>query len=289
MDDSAILELVPMILRLPDGFDVALNMVWLRIIQDQREKKDLSPEVKAAGRLVVEACQFDHRMNREAHELQEMIEACLGSPEGVSSVERLLDRLKLSHSMYGLGFMEENRIFGALLAAQPLTVLNRLFGDGNLEDDGGMRGFFDHDELIGSPLDHVPQVTLLAWCDEDSAVRYPLIAARLCPFNKSHHSDVRQWKELALALLEHAPDKIEVLKHYIDQFHPRSYSGSRSAAWEANAKLLDVFVNDADVNLAEFARVEREKLRQCWTTSGGRNWRLRGARTNGLNKVSKFV
>jgi hypothetical protein len=261
LDESALLELVPMILLLPDGFDVALNMLWLRMAQEQREKKDLSPEVMAAGRLVLEACQFDHRMNREAHELQEVIEACLGSPEGVSSVEKLLDRLKLSHSMYGLGFMEENRILGALIAAQPLTVLNRLFASGNPEDKGGMRGFFDHDELIGSPLDRVPQAIMLAWCDEDRAVRYALIAARLCPFNKSHNSDVRQWKELALALLEHAPDKIEVLKQYIYHLRPMSWSGSRSASWEANAKLLDVLKNHADLNLAEFARVERESLR----------------------------
>jgi hypothetical protein len=61
--------------------------------------------------------------------------------------------------------------------------------------------------------------------------------------------------------LEHAPDKIEVLKHYIHQFSPTSYSGSRSVAWEANAKLLDVFEDHADANLAEFARAEREKLR----------------------------
>lgn len=261
LDDSAILELVPLILLLPEGFDVALDIVCRRIAQEQREKKELSPEVLAAGRTVAEACQFDHRMQREAHALQEVIEACLESPEGVTSVEKLLDRLKLTHSRYGLGFMEENRILGALLAVQPLTVLNRLFASGGLEDKGGMRGFFEHDELIGSPLDRVPRATLLAWCDEDSAVRYPLIAARLCPFNKSHDTDVRKWNDLALTLLERAPDRIEVLKHYIEQFHPMSYSGSRSAAWGANAKLLDVFENHSDVKLAEFARVEREKLR----------------------------
>ena len=40
-----------------------------------------------------------------------------------------------------------------------------------------------------------------------------------------------------------------------------SWSGSRSAAWEANAKLLDVFENHANTELAEFARNEGEKLR----------------------------
>lgn len=259
--DTAILELVPMILLLPDGFDAALNMVWIRIIQLRHEKVDFPPELLATGRLVVQACELDRRLNREARDLQEVIESCLVGPEGIATVERLFDHLKSSHSMDGLRFIEKNRILGALLVAQPLTVLNRLFASGNVEDDGGVRSFFAHDELIGSPLDRVPPETMLTWCDEDRAVRYPLIAATLYPFNKTHNSDMRQWKELAFALLEHAPDKIEVLKQYIYHLRPMSWSGLRSASWEANAKLLDVFENHDDVNVAEFVRAERKKLR----------------------------
>jgi len=236
-------------------------MVWIRIIQLRNEKKDPTPELAAAGLLVVEACEFDRRLNREAHELQEVIEACLVGPEGIATVEMVFDRLKLSHSKYGLGFMEESTILGALLAVQPVIVLNLLFVSATAGDEGGMRSFFDHHGVGGSPLNRVPQATLLEWCDKDSSVRYPLIAARFCPFNKHQTTDVREWKEVALALLDRAPDKIEVLKQYIYQLRPMSWSGPRSAAWEANAKLLDVFENHPDAELAEFARNEREKLR----------------------------
>jgi hypothetical protein len=200
-------------------------------------------------------------LNREAHELQEVVEACLVGPGGIATVERLFDRLKVSHSLYGLGFMEESTILGALLAVQPLTVLNRLFASATPGDEGGVRGFFDNHRTVGSPLDRVPQTILLAWCDEDPAVRYPLIAARFCPFHKHQTTDVRSWKEVALALLDRAPNKIGVLKQYIYQFRPWSYSGPQSAAWEVNAKLLDGFENHTDAELAEFARNEREKLR----------------------------
>ena len=83
-------------------------------------------------------------MNREAHELQEVIEACLVGSGGIATVERVFDRLKMSHSKYGLGFMEESTILGALLAVQPVAVLNLLFVSANAGDEGGMRGFFDH-------------------------------------------------------------------------------------------------------------------------------------------------
>ncbi|HZY61873.1 MAG TPA: hypothetical protein VFE38_05045 [Edaphobacter sp.] len=68
--------------------------------------------------------------------------------------------------------------------------------------------------------------------------------------------DAREWKEVALALLDRAPDKIEVLKQYIYQLRPMSWSGPRSAAWEANAKLLNVFENHPD---AELGRVRAER------------------------------
>lgn len=65
----------------------------------------------------------------------------------------------------------------------------------------------------------------------------------------------------SLSLSWSAPRTIEVVKQYIYQFRPWSYSGSQSAEWEANAKLLGAFENHADAELVEFARNEREKLR----------------------------
>jgi hypothetical protein len=212
------------------------------------------------GRIVIESCEFDRRLNHDAHELGEVIEACLGSADAVRIVEMLLARLREAHVNYNLGFTEENRILGALFAAQPAVVLNDLFAPERQDERTAFRGFFDHDDLLGSPLDRIPQTTLLAWCDEDSTVRYSMIAARMVPFSKAPNSDKPQWKPSALALLERAPNKIDVLKHYVDHFAPRNWSGSRSATWEANAQLLDHFENHSDTDLAAFARLQRDEL-----------------------------
>jgi hypothetical protein len=83
----------------------------------------------------------------------------------------------------------------------------------------------------------------------------------MVPSSKAANSAKPQWKPSALALLERAPNKIEVLKHYIGHFAPRSWSGSRSATWEANARLLDHFENHSDLDLAAFARLKRDELR----------------------------
>ena len=92
-------------------------------------------------------------------------------------------------------------------------------------------------------------------------MRFSLIAAKMVPFSKAPNSHKPQWKPSALALLERAPNKIDVLEHYIGHFVPRSWSGSRSATWEANAILLDHFENHSDVELAAYARRRRDELR----------------------------
>ena len=63
LDDHAIAELTPMILRLQSGFDVALEIVWMHIAVEKREKRPLSPELLAAGRAIIEACEFDRRLS----------------------------------------------------------------------------------------------------------------------------------------------------------------------------------------------------------------------------------
>jgi hypothetical protein len=259
-DDSATLELIPMILQLDGGFNVAVDTIHMRIVQERQGNRTISPELIAAGRLVAEACIFDRNLDREAHDTGEVIEACLRSADAIPIVEALLARLREAHANYLLAFTEENRILGALLAAQPSIVLNKLFVGKGEDERPGFRDFFDHDDLLGSPLDRVPQAILLAWCDEESSVRYPLIAARMAPFNKAHNSDKRNWKPSALALLERAPNKIEVLERYIGHFVPTSWSGSRSATWEANARLLDHFANHPDTELAAFAKSRTDEL-----------------------------
>ena len=260
LDDSATLELIPMILQLEGGFGVAVDTIHMRIVQVRQDKEALSPELVKAGRIVIQACEFDRRLNHAAHELGEVIEACLDSADAIPMVEMLLSRLREAHANYTFDFIEENQILGALFAVQPTVVLDDLFAPERLNERTGFRDFFDHDDLLGSPLDRIPETTLLAWCDEDRSARFPRIAARLVPFSKAPNSEKPQWKPSALALLERAPNKIDVLTHYIRHFEPMSWSGSRSATWEANARLLDHFENHSDTDLATFARLRRDEL-----------------------------
>jgi hypothetical protein len=259
LDDSALLELVPMILQLPDGFDIAADCIHMQIVQEEREQRELSPDLIAAGRIVVEACEFDRRLHLDGYAVKQIIEGCLVSPETKPTVELVLDRLRAARSDYRLAFTEGNQILGALLVAQPLTVLDNVFAPGQPDSKVGTRGLFDNDYMVGSPLDGVPEETLLVWCDVDSNIRYPLIASKMVPFMRNPQTDKPAWKRLALTLLERAPDKITVLGHYIRHLEPMSWSGSQSSTWEKNVRLLDEFENYPDSELAAYAKQQRDE------------------------------
>lgn len=263
LQDQAILDLIPLLLGSNDGYPVALDIVWMRTQADQRDKKTLSPELIAAGRLVAEAYDFKRNLNHDAYHLSNVITSCLSTTEGESIVRRMTDRLKEQYSKYyGLGSIEENQILTALLNAHPILVLDILLGSESSRRETTQFRLFGHYDLVGSPFNKVPESILLSWCDKVPELRYPLVASAITAFNEKQNSNAAQWTDIALALLERAPDRVEVIKQYIVQLRPMSWIGSLAARWEANIQLLSRFESHEDTKLAAFVRSEREGLNQ---------------------------
>ena len=65
---------------------------------------------------------------------------------------------------------------------------------------------------------------------------------------------------MALSLLEQAPDRIEVLKRYIEKFQPMGGWGSLLPPWKANVKLLDHLTDYPDLNIVAFVAAEKTRL-----------------------------
>jgi hypothetical protein len=64
-----------------------------------------------------------------------------------------------------------------------------------------------------------------------------------------------------LSLLEKAPDRVEVLRRYIEKFRPMSWSGgSQVPPWEANVRLLDSLADYPDPSIVAFVAAEKTRL-----------------------------
>lgn len=80
------------------------------------------------------------------------------------------------------------------------------------------------------------------------------------PFQWSGEAARPQWTNIARKLLERAPDRVAVLRRFVDKFTPTAWTGSRAAIVESNAKLLDELAVYSDPALDEFIASEKRRL-----------------------------
>jgi hypothetical protein len=159
--------------------------------------------------------------------------------------------------------------FAGLCKAQPLIVLKTFFVGAEAElraVDQTLQWFRTKSSLVTIPTD-----TWLEWCSEDPHARY-IAAAQFVPFVRGAEEDAETsgWSDIALKLIEGAPDPAAVLRKFTERFWPSSWSGSLAAILESRMTLLTDLLQHANPAVAAFAgeqitqlRVEIEDERRC--------------------------
>ena len=259
--DDQLATLLPSIASRPGGFTIALDCAWIRMASAGKndQPRPLAALVSAARSVLVEH-KFDRANGFEHYHYSEVAAYCLSGAGQEDAVSRILKNLQVAvYPGFEIGFHDASPVMSALITAQPLVTLDTVFENRSQPGKPGLDDLLDgHDT---SALNLVPCEQLLEWCDRDSAVRYPWAAANLRFFGHDRTTEERRWHPTARALLLRAPDRISVMKHFIDQLHPMSWTGSRSVAWETNLKLLDNFDAEGDEQLQNFVQEQRSKLK----------------------------
>ena len=57
------------------GWDVAIEIIYMRLFSDRQDKKIFDPALIEAGRELLKSFQFEHNPNRD-HRFKSLIEAC---------------------------------------------------------------------------------------------------------------------------------------------------------------------------------------------------------------------
>jgi hypothetical protein len=260
LDGEGLAELSSLIAERVGGFDVALEIVWMRIALCERDKVPIPKEFVAAGRSLLSRFDFADRNDNQTYHLNQLVKHCLTGPDGSPVAYEMCQRVRKSLARMHFADSETASVLGMLLAVQPTVTLNSLFPLGAAPDDYIYRIRY---QMVGrgdSAFNNVPEQVLLEWCEQDRGIRYFLMASAIFPFHVEAKTEVRQWTKIALSLLEQAPDRTEVLKRYIEKFQPMSWSGSQVPPWEANIKLLDSLADYPDPNIIAFVATEKARL-----------------------------
>jgi hypothetical protein len=244
----------------PDGYEVAADILAMRLHSDNERKEATAPEIEEAGCVLIDRLTFDRSDHREGYDIESIMKCCLGGEQGTTVVQSLCRRLRRSVENRETYAFHHADLLRGLFSAQPVSALNGLCAGDPIELERGIRIIGEVRGQRANPLDSVPDDELLKWCDEDPDRRYPAIASVVTISCAASESDPQQWTAIALRLLGRAPNQLEVLKQFVRQFTPRGvWSGSLASILEANARLLDV-LDDVEPAARQFIAQERLRL-----------------------------
>jgi hypothetical protein len=243
----------------PDGFEVAMEVLYMRLHGENR-REGVSPEVAEAGRMLLGMITFRNRSQREDYRLAEIAKACLVGEAGIAPAADLCRKLKNAVWRHETHISYYDDLLLSLFTVQPRAALDAFCGGGDIELEHGFHLLNDIDRLKSGVFSVIPESELFAWCDEQPSVRYPAIAGSVAISTNDEGSGSRAWTNIALRVLEKAPDRVEVLKRYVEQIRSSGGWGSRSGIMEAKAKLLDKLENYPDPKVVTFISEEKARL-----------------------------
>lgn len=252
-------ELILGIAAMPSGYDVAIEILHMRLYAHEQRKEAVPAELADTGRELVRRLAFTKKNDREDYRIGAIVKSCLAGEQGILVVTELCSRLKDAVKKYETYAFYHDDLLDGLFSVQPIAALDALCAGNEKELEQGTR-IINEVGNRRNPLGFVSEQELLTWCDQDPAVRYPAIARCITITQSAGEAGPLRWAPLARHLFARAPDKREVLKQFISQFMPSGvWGGSLSAILEAHTKLLD----DLEVppDLAGFIGEEKSRLR----------------------------
>lgn len=245
-----------------DGFDVALEILYMRLLSDKSSDREHEPELLDAAHELLQRVVFRKNNEHGDRQLAEVVKAILIPADTAPIAAEVASRLRRSIAAYETAAFENNGVLLSLLQLQPIAVLSALFSGDEAYQRTSIRIFEHLDRHQKNPMDMVPCDVLIAWCEEERGHRYILAAGIITFACRSEAASHQAWSDQAIALLDHAPDPQSLLSVFIERFWPTSWSGSRATLAEANARLLDNLGSQL-AHLQPFVTTSKVKILQA--------------------------
>jgi hypothetical protein len=256
-------DLVLTIASKESGYDVALEILAMRLHGDRSANRDTVPQVLETGRELLGRLDFTAQHRREDHNLDMIARASLKGDDGAVLAGEISRKLAQATANHHVSAHDHNDLLAALITTQPMAVLDALFGGDAQARRSGIRAVSDIEHVTETnPLAAIPDNVVLEWCDRDATLRYPLVASVITPFSPGENNTL-QWTGVVGQLLKHAPNRLAVLSELVHNFQPMSWSGSRATVMESRLPLFDDPLVRDDPTLVSFVEESRIELKRA--------------------------
>ncbi|HGM6309374.1 TPA: hypothetical protein ACKP8D_001805 [Pseudomonas putida] len=271
LDGRVLKGLLVRIADQPEGFDVALEVLSMRLYSDRSANRKHELELIETGRYLLQRIEFRKNINKRIdRQLSDIVKVSLATSETYSTAAEVSTRFLQAIINHKVSVFDHDDLLAALLECQPAAVLDSLFSDESLEKLVATSVFYRLGHHRKSPADRIPCDEMVTWCEKDPDRRYPLMASIVTFARCSEASDTLEWSEQAQSILTNAPNPRGALEVFINRFRPMSWSGSRASILDANAQLLNKvksyiapdfmpFVTEAQMQLAQDVARERQR------------------------------
>lgn len=273
LNGGAFKDLILLIADRPEGLDVALDILHMRLYSDGMAQRESEVELLEAGQELLRRITFNKNSEREDYQLGDVVKASLTTPDCGTIASEIAVRLRQAIADHKTHFLDNDQLLIALLEVQPTAVLDALFNGKEGDHQAAINMFDTFNISQRNPADSIAHEALIAWCEKDRERHYPL-AARIITFAQSPEAGGPQgWSEQAKALLTRASNPRNVLEVFIERFRPMTWRGSRAALMDAYSQLLDTleplipssfmpFVTEAKAKFVK--EVARERQNETW-------------------------
>jgi hypothetical protein len=254
-------ELLNGIASKPDGSNVALEILYMRLFSDRDQKKPAVPEVVETGRDLLEKIDFKKDGQRHDHRLASIVRACLtgdGAGKAFTAVCENFKKVVADNTVYTFHYDD---FVQSLFTARPVDALDSFLGGDEANRKLGTTIILDT-MRHGKSIQFVIADDIIRWCEQDPGERYLLVANVVPPFKTETEKTALEWNPTVLALLDRSPDPVASLKQLVQRFAPMSWSGSRAAIMESRLPLLKQLESHANPRIAEVAREEGLRFQQ---------------------------
>jgi len=239
------------ICELPDGYDVALDVLAMRF--HSTDKTTIDQKLKQCGHHLLSNAPFGKKRQLEDYNLGVIVKTCLDGEDAIEPATIVCNKFKSALLEYSHSAYEYREFLKDLFSVQPMVSLDVFLGNNEIDNEHIINELnWHHEEIL--PVQNIPIDIIIEWCNKNPNKNFPAIASVITPF-KSHGKNIAiTWSDSALKIIELAPDKEATLKALSDHLWPQSWSGSRADIVEGRKKLFNDLLDHDDPAVATKAR-----------------------------------
>lgn len=159
--DKDVRDLLLDIATKPDGLDVAIELLSMRLHGKKADISPCGPEILDVGCQLLRQLTFSKRQKRDDYSLQVVAKACLLGQEGAEIVRAMCHNLRDADSKFKASAFDYALLIEGLFAVQPTAALDGLLTGSDREVETGCR--IIHDVCLNekNPVDLVPEEVLI--------------------------------------------------------------------------------------------------------------------------------